>query len=422
MLVLAYALLAMYEIALVSGSKSLLKSLADKGRKRAATVLGIAAAPENMLYTIRLWTTVIAIVLGIHSVLAFHLDLSQLWGMSLSIAGAAVVIVALVVVALTVLGDAVPKFVGLNYPEVLAMTLTPLMRIVAGVSFPLVWLLKMTSKLICKILGIKTSDTKTMSEDEIKLILKQGSEQGVIEPQETNMIKEVFRFSDTSAGELMTHRTELVSLYTDQTKDEVLDVISSEQYSRYLLCDESSEDVLGVVSVKDIIGLWREGEAFDLRRIVAQPVFIKEDTLAHKVLEIFKQKKSSFAVVVNEYGAIEGVITLHDITESILGDIPEENDEPEEASIFEREDGSMLVDGTCPLDEFMERMGIYDYEDLEEGNFNTLSGMAMFLLDEFPKTGDRFVYRNLGFEVVDMDGNRVDKLLVRPIRPDDQEE
>ena len=232
------------------------------------------------------------------------------------------------------------------------------------------------------------------------------------------MIRDVFRFSDKRANELMTHRRDLIILHPDDTQEKVMKIIEEEHYSKYLLVDERKDEIIGVVSVKDIILMVGNKKVFNLREIARPPLFIPESLYANKVLELFKKNKNKFGVVVNEYGSTEGIITLHDLTESIFGDILEE-DEMEEEEIVTRQDGSMLVEASMNIDDFMEEMGILSYEDLESEDFTTLGGLAMFLIGRIPKAGDIFTYKNLQFEVVDMDRGRVDKLLV--IKRDEEE-
>ena len=234
------------------------------------------------------------------------------------------------------------------------------------------------------------------------------------------MIRDVFRFSDKRANELMTHRRDLIILHPDDTQEKVMKTIEEEHYSKYLLVDERKDEIIGVVSVKDIILMIGSKKLFNLREIARPPLFIPESLYANKVLELFKKNKNKFGVVVNEYGSTEGIITLHDLTESIFGDILEE-DETEEEEIVTRQDGSMLVEASMNIDDFMEEMGIFYPMKIWNRKTSPLwGGLAMFLIGRIPKAGDIFTYKNLQFEVVDMDRGRVDKLLV--IKRDEEQE
>lgn len=254
-------------------------------------------------------------------------------------------------------------------------------------------------------------EERKITQDELKMILHQSSEQGVIDKDKTEMLHDVFCFTDKRTNELMTSRRDVVVLHPTDTPEEVLRIIQEDHFSKYLLVEREKDEIIGVVSVKDIILMMGGEHSFDLRNIARPALFIPESLYAKKVLEMFKKNKTKFGVVVNEYGNTEGIITLHDLTESIFGDILEEND-TEEEEIVVRQDGSMLVEASMNLDDFMEAMGISNYDDLKEEGFTTLSGLTMYLIERVPKAGDVFSYKNLDFEVVDMDRGWVDKLLV----------
>lgn len=408
---------AMYEIALVSSSRARLQNEAARGNRKAEITLRLLDEPEKILSTIQIGITLIGIVSGAFGGVALSDDVRPLFEKIAFLKPYAgdlsmVTVVGLITYFSLIIGELVPKSIALGNPERIAITLTPAMRGLTKISYPFVWLLSISTRLVNKILGVKGGDERSMTEDEIKMILRQSTEQGILEKEETEMIRDVFRFTDKHANELMTHRKDLVYLYTRQSREEVLDTIATVQYSRYLLCGESTSDIIGMVSVKDIISLWRDGTSFDLRSVATEPLLVPENLSANRVLELFKQHKSSFAAVISEYGVIEGIITLHDLAESILGEVPDENDEMDEPAYIVRADGSILVDGAYNVDDFMEEMGIVAFDDLQKEDFNTLSGLAMFLLGCIPTEGEQFDYRNLHFEVVDMDASRVDKLLV----------
>ena len=303
-----------------------------------------------------------------------------------------VLTVAFITYLSIVIGELVPKSIGLANPEKYACSFCRFIQFLSKIAKPFVFILSASTKGINKLLGISTSQKQSITEEELKLILHQSSEAGVLDQDESEMLKDVFRFSDKRANELMTSRPDIVVLHTNDSKATVFKTIGESNFSKYLLVDQNKDSIVGVVSVKDIL-------------------YIPESLPANKVLELFKQNKKKFGVVVNEYGYTEGIVTLHDLSESIFGDILEENENTEE-EITVRKDGSMLVDASMNLDDFMDEMGITEYDDLKEEDFNTLSGLAMLLVGRIPQTGDTFSYKNLDFEIVDMDGERVDKLLV----------
>lgn len=405
----------MYEIALVSSSKARLETLAGKGNKSARGVLKQLEEPEKFLSTIQIGITLIGIVSGAFGGVAIADDLTPLFS---AIPGAeayarnlAMIITVVVITYLSlIIGELVPKSIALSNPERYATLFSPVMILLTKASYPFVWFLSMSTRLLNKLIGLK-SEERPMTQEEIKMILHQSSIQGVIDKGETDMLRDVFRFSDKRANELMTHRRDLIVLHPEDTQEKVMKIIEEEYYSTYLLVNEQKDDIIGIISVKDIIGRIGHKKDFNLREIARVPLFIPESLYANKILELFKKNKNKFGVVVNEYGSIEGIITLHDLTESIFGDILEE-DEMEEEEIVRRQDGSMLVEASMNIKDFMEEMGIIYYEDLESEDFTTLGGLTMFLIGRIPKAGDIFTYKSLQFEVVDMDRGRVDKLLV----------
>lgn len=408
---------AMYEIALVSSSKARLETMVRNGSKKAGRVLGLLEEPEKILSTIQVGITLIGIVSGAYGGTTLADDVQPLFEKNPALevyAGklAMIVVVGGITYLSLIIGELVPKSLALNRPEQLAVTFTPFMCVLTKITWPFVWFLSVSTRLINKMLGIRTGEDRPITEEELKFILHRSSQEGVIDRSETEMLRDVFRFGDKRAGELMTHRKEVVYLDTGMSREEVLAVIGEERYSKYLLCEATLDKCLGMVSVKDMAGLLGKGGKFDLRPVVQEPLFIPENLQATRVLELFKKYKTKFGVVVNEYGDVIGILTLHDLTESIFGDILEE-DEEEVPEIVERSDGSWLVDGKMHIGDFMDKMDILLYEDIGHKNFTTLSGMAMYLLGRVPQEGDSFSYRELHFEVTDMDDIRVDKLWVR---------
>lgn len=415
-LLLLNGVFAMYEMALVSSSKTRLETMAGRGSKSAKAVLRQLESPEEFLSAIQIGITLIGIVSGAFGGVAIAHQITPFVEKIPALAPYAdkismTLVVAIITYLSLIIGELVPKSIALSNPEKYSTLLNPAMTFMSKIAYPFVWLLSMSTRLLNKLIGISGEEERLMTQEELKMILHQSSEQGVIDKDETEMLRDVFRFSNKRAYQLMTYRKDLIVFHSKDSKQEILDIIKQNQFSNYLLINQHKDEVIGVISVKDLILMIGSDEEFDLNKIAQQPLFIPESLYAKKVLELFKTNKNKFGIVVNEYGGIEGVITLHDLTESVFGDILEENEEKEE-NIILRKDGSMLVEASMSIIDFMDEMNIMNYEDLENEDFTTLGGMAMFFIGSIPKTGDIFSYKNLEFEIVDMDGERVDKLLV----------
>ncbi|ADV44962.1 hemolysin family protein [Bacteroides helcogenes] len=415
-LLILNGIFAMYEIALVSSGKARLETFVGKGNKRAKGVLKQLEEPEKFLSTIQIGITLIGIISGAYGGATIADDIRPLfliipettaYADTLSI----ITVVAVITYLSLIIGELVPKSIALANPEKWAIMLSPFMIVLTRISYPFVWLLSASTKLMNKIIGLNKDKERQMTQEELKMILRQSSAQGIIDKDETEMLRDVFRFSGKRANDLMTYRRDIVMLHPTDTFEEVLRIIREQHFSKYLLTEKGNDEIIGVVSVKDIILMMGNEQPFNLRKIACPALFIPENLYAKKVLELFKKNKNKFGIVVDEYGNTKGIITLHDLTESIFGDILEEN-ETEEEEIIIRQDGSMLVEASMNLDDFMDAMGILNYDDLKEGDFTTLSGLAMFLIGRIPKAGDLFTYKNLNFEIMDMDRGRVDKLLV----------
>ena len=407
---------AMYEIALVSYNKARLETFVSKGNKSAKGVLKQLEEPEKFLSTIQIGITLIGIVSGAFGGVAIaeslrpyfeQIPVIGIYAKDISM----VTVVAVITYLSLIVGELVPKSIALSNPEKYATLFSPFMIVLTKISYPFVCLLSLSTKLVNKLIGLKGGEERSMTQEELKMILNQSSREGILDKEESDMLNDVFRFSDKHANDLMTHRTDVVALYLNNTEKEVLSTIAEKHFSKYLLLDKSIDNVVGVISVKDIILMIGNQAPFDLKSIAQPALFIPESLYAKKVLELFKKNKNKFGVVVNEYGGTEGIITLHDLTESVFGDILEEN-ETEEEEVIQRQDGSFLVEGSMNIDDFMERMGIMFFDDLKQEDFSTVGGMAMFFIGNIPKAGDTFEYRNLKFEIMDMDNGRVDKLLV----------
>ncbi|MDR1054283.1 MAG: hemolysin family protein [Prevotellaceae bacterium] len=415
-LLLVNGMFAMYEFSLVSSSRARLGLLLQKGNQKVGKVLKLLKEPEKILSTIQVGITLIGIVSGALGGLTLAVKLTPYlekiefirpYASNISV----ITVVGFITYFSLIIGELVPKSLAMNNPEKIAIILSPLMILLTHIFYPFAWFLSISTKFLNRLLGLKFSGGEAMNEDEIKYLLTYSSQQGMIEQEETQMIKEVFRFADKKAGELMTHRSEIIALSKNTTREDLLKTVAANKFSRYPLYGDTPDDIIGTVSVKDMLSLIDDKtHKFDLTDIVVPAIFIPENVLANTVLETFRKNKVNFGIVISEYGSVEGVITLHDLTEIILGDITGEN-EPD-TLISKRDDGTFLVDGMMNIDDFMDTFGISSYEDIENEGFNTLSGLAMYVLNKIPDEGEAFHYKNLKFEIIDMDNSRVDKLLV----------
>lgn len=408
---------SMYELAIVSASKPRMEILASEGNPRAKAVLKELKDPNEVLSVIQIGITLISIISGAFGGVAIADNVQVYIAHVPSLAPYAHnIAMVLTVSAITyfslIVGELMPKLIALSNPEHYAMMYSPFMRMVTWISYPLVWFLSFSTHICSKLLNIRNEE-RPMSQEEIRHMLTESSKQGVIDKEETDMLRDVFRFSDKKAIELMTHRTDLQILHPDDTKEDILNTLKKGNVSKYLLIDEEADKVLGVVSVKDLILEITDNKPIDLSALAQPVLYIPENQSSKKVLESFKKHKTNFGVVVNEYGDVEGIVTFRDLAESIFGDII--NMEDEEPEIIRRKDGTLLVEGDMNVGDFMDEMGIFNYDDIKSEDFTTLNGLAMFLIGRMPKTGDIFTYRDLHFEVVDTDAGVVDKLLVSKV-------
>ncbi len=417
LLILANGLFAMSEIAVVSARKTKLQQMVNSGYKKAQAVLDLANQPGKFLSTVQVGITLVGILAGAVGGATIAKSLAE-WLISLNVSAKvaepfAFAVVVLVITFFTIiLGELVPKQLALINPEKMAAALTLPMRFLARIAYPAVAILSYTSEGFLRLLGLHPVKEQLVDEEEIKVMIDQGVEAGMFEKAEGDMIESVFSLGDTRAEQLMTPRTDVVWLDVEDPPEVILQKINESEHSRFPLCQDSLDNVLGLVRAKDILRCVVSGEKLDIRKWMQPPLFVPESAPALKVLETFKKSRQHVAIVVNEYGVVQGFITVYDILEAIVGDIPS-NDELDEPMAVQRQDGSWLIDGLIPLDEFKEIFGIRELP--QEENYQTLGGFILSHLGYIPSAADFFEYGNLRFEVVDMDGTRVDKVLVVPL-------
>jgi putative hemolysin len=406
----------MSEIALISARKNRLETAAKKGNTSAKTALDLANSPNKFLSTVQIGITLIGILTGIYSGDKVTEDVKLFFeGYEMTLPYAHSIAVGVVVVTLTffslVLGELLPKRIGLNYPEGIAKAVAVPMKIVSTVTAPFVWLLTTSTDLILDLLKIKPTADGKVTEEEIKAIIKEGTEVGEVQEIEQDIVERVFHIGDRKVNSLMTHRKSVVYLSTDDTFEEIKAKVLGELHSVYPVCNENLDEVIGVVLLKDLFANIENGD-FKLIDIKQDPVYFIENTSAYKALENFKKSKVHYALVTDEHGMFQGIITLNDILEALVGDAADFYEE--EFQLVAREDGTWLVDGHYSLHDFLT---YFDLDDLlNDYEVTTVSGLILTELGDIPKQGEKLIWNKLEFEVIDMDGVKIDKVLVSAIK------
>jgi putative hemolysin len=411
-LILLNGLFSMAEIALVSARKARLESQANKGDKEAREALNLANKPENFLSTVQMGITVVGIMTGIYSGEQITDDFAaflQRWpALQPYSYGLATAIVVIVVTYFTIIfGELVPKRLGLAHPEGIAKGVARPMKLLGLITHPFIWLLSKSSNVVVRILGLKPS-ANMVTEDEIKAIISEGTEQGTIEETEQEIIERVFHLSDRNITSLMTHRSDIVWFNLLDTEEMIKEKIMKEPHSLYPICDNSIDDIKGVVAIKD---LYISPDNIAFKDLMKPALFVPENNTAYQVLEKFKESQLHSCFIVDEYGSILGMITLNDILEAIIGDMPQP-DVPE-YEIKLRDDGSFLIDAQIPFYDFLSHFDQTEWMNEGEQEFDTLAGFILHQLERIPHTGDKLEWKGFHIEIIDMDGHRIDKVLVK---------
>ena len=414
-LLIVNGLFVMSEMAVVSSRKARLQQMGNEGRRSALRALHLAQNPGPFLSTVQIGITLIGIVMGAIggvSLSAPLANLFRLWSASAPYADTlAFVLIIVVITALTLLiGELVPKRIALHRPERIAAAIAGPMMLISRAFRPLVWLLGKSSEYVLKLLGIKPGAEAPVTEEEIQLLLDQGTEAGVFEEAEQDMVEGVFSLGDSRVYSIMTPRTEITWLDISDAADEIRRKIGESTYSRFPVCQGSLDTVLGIVKARDLLappGL--ASPDFRLKDKLKPALYVPETMFASRALEVFKQQSAELMLVIDEFGSLQGLITLDDIIEEIVGDIEVEK------QATQRHDGSWLLDGLLPVDDFKD---IFKLEQLpHETEYESLSGFVMMNLGRVPQAADHFEWNGLRFEVMDMDGRRVDKVLVTTLAP-----
>jgi putative hemolysin len=415
-LVLLNGVFAMSEMSLVSSRKFKLESARSKGNKGAQTALELAENPTRFLSTVQIGITLIGVLLGIYSgenltgdVEAFfnRFDLIRPFAHNLAVGSVVVFITWLSIV----LGELFPKKLALTFPEPIAMLLSRPMHLLSKITAPFVWLLTITNNLLLHIFGIKPNLDSAVSEEEIKSIVRESAEGGEIDNIEHSIVERVFELGDRKVNALMTHHSDLAFFDENDGLSEIRQVISTEKHSAYPVCrDGDMDDIVGIVLLEDLFEPMFDPN-FSLKNHLRKPVFVTESTLAYKLLEMFKQEKLHYAIVVNEFGSSIGVVTMDDVLDALVGDVSEHDQS--EYQITKRDDGTWFVDGQYSVNEFLKYFDLQIDEQIA-GNYLTVAGLFIHRFHGLPNVGDKVLMpEGYELEVVDKDGQRVDKILVK---------
>ncbi|CAG0972699.1 hypothetical protein RHDC4_01378 [Rhodocyclaceae bacterium] len=417
-LILLNGAFAMSEIALVTARRARLARLAEDGDSAAAAALGLHDEPTRFLSTIQIGITSIGILNGIvgEAVLAAPLAL-RLQAIGLPADASGIIATGLVVVVITyitiVVGELVPKRIGQLNPEGIARLVARPMQLLALLTRPFVRLLAISTDTLLRLLGQREREDQGVTEEEIHAMLEEGSEAGVIERQERDMVRNVFRLDDRQLGSLMVPRSDITYLDIEAPLEDNLRWIAESEHSRFPVCRGGLHDVLGTVNAKQLLNRTLRGELTDLTSHLQPAVFVPESLTGMDLLEQFRASGMQMVLVVDEYGEVKGLVTLQNVLEAVTGEFKPRNQE--DAWAVQREDGSWLLDGLIPIPELKDRLELKAVPDEDKGHYHTLSGLMMWLLGRLPQTADRADWEDWRLEVVDLDGKRVDKVLASRI-------
>jgi putative hemolysin len=411
LLILLNGFLSMSEIALVSARKSRLSAAAKRGNKKARRALDLAERPEKFLPAVQIGITLVGIFLGVYSGESIANDLEQSIARVTILApyanGISIAAVVIIVTYLSlVLGELVPKRIGLAMPETIAKTMAGAIHVFALIVKPFIWLLELSTRFFIFAFRIKKTDENKVTEEEIKAIVEEGTKTGEVREVEKDIVDRVFILGDTEVKALCTHRNDIQWLDIEDNRHEIRAKVAEHLHNIYPVANKNLDEILGIVRLKDLF-LKMDEKNFKLRNCLLEPHYLPETTSAYDAIRIFRTRKVFYALVVDEYGNTQGMLTVNDILESLVGEVsPSE----EEYQITRRDDGSFLVDGQYPFHEFL---NYFDMEELyEEHHYNTISGLILEYSGSIPQTGFKVGWMAFDFEVVDMDGPRIDKLLV----------
>lgn len=417
LLVAINGVLAMAEIAVISSRKARLQQLIKEGSIGAKKALELANDPSYFLSTIQVGISLVGILTGAFSgaalgqYVAQFIDLIPVLSLYSDVISFTLVVIVVTFISIA-FGELIPKRIALSNPEKIASSLSGPMQILAKVTEPFVKLLSGTTDMVVGMVGIRHDLEDSISEEEIKVLISQATTAGVIEEAEQEIINKIMLLGDKKARDIMTPHSEIEWLDANEGKSKILEAVNSSTHSHYPVYRDEKDQIVGFIHVKDILEHWTSKKTSQFEEFIMKPLFIIETTKILNVLELFRKHNTHIALVVDEYGSVEGIITVNDIFESIVGEVPDE-DEAEDPHITKRDANSWLIDGILSIEEFKYRFHIKRMWKEAEDDYQSLGGFIMNYLDKIPEPGDSFEWNHFSFEVVDMDGNRVDKVLLQ---------
>jgi putative hemolysin len=421
-IILLNGVFAMSELAIVSSRKVRLQQWAEEGNKGAAAALRLTEEPTRFLSTIQIGITSISIMSGVfgEAAIARHLEL-WLGGIASMAPYSKPLSVALMIITVTglslLLGELVPKRLAMHNPESVAAALARPMLMLSRLASPLVRVLSLTTDSLLRLIGARQSQEPSITEEEIRVLMEQGADEGVFDQAEQEMVENIFRLDDRKVASIMTPRKDIVSLDIEDASEDNSRLLRDSPYSRYPVCKGGMEHIVGIMEAKLMLDSALSGHKIDFSANIKPPLYVPATVSLMQLLEQFKMARTHIALVVDEYGELEGLVTMNDVLEAIVGDIPAIGQD-DEYSIVQREDGSWLIDGMVTLDEFREFFDL-DHDELlpgeDTGNIHTLGGVMMYRLGRVPVVADLLEWDGFVFEVMDMDKTRVDKIMV--VRP-----
>lgn len=408
---------AMSEISIVSSRRVRLQKMAEKGSKGAIVALELANEPNRFLSTVQFGITLIGIVQGVFGGNSLSAKLTPMLEQYETLRPyAATVSFAVVIIAITffslIIGELVPKRIGLSNPENIAVVLAPIMKFVAKIGSPFVWILSTTTEFLLRIFGLNKVKEQAVTEEEIKALIEEGTQGGHYEKTEQKMVEQVFRMADKRTEMLMTPRLDIEWLDNNSSYLENIDTIYTNSHTQYPVCEDSLDEIHGILHLKDLINFQLKNPNVqpNFKSLCKPPLFVPENMRAFKLLELMREEKEDFALVIDEFGTVQGAVTMNDILQEIAILHPDDENASEEEKIIKREDGTFIVDGMLPKDYFKDFFRIKNLPDEDE--YNTVAGLIINGLKYIPEVGESYTFDHLKIEIIDMDGNRIDKVIV----------